>query len=141
MLNFTYSYKLHREISDNLISQESLPRIFQFKDNLILVSIAAMTQFNFKKIDKEFQYFGKWFWESFCEIEPSLSRYERELIFDSISKLMLNNIGFANTELFPDVDIQMIDNKLQIELLMKGMYFRLLPNVLIKCKDIKFHFQ
>jgi hypothetical protein len=55
--------------------------------------------------------------------------------------LMLNNIGFANTELFPDVDIQMIDNKLQIELLMKGMYFRLLPNVLIKCKDIKFHFQ
>jgi hypothetical protein len=141
MLNFTYSYKLHREILDNLISQESLPRIFQFKDNLILVSIAAMTQFNFKKIDKEFQYFGKWFWESFCEIEPSLSRYERELIFDSISKLMLNNIGFANTELFPDVDIQMIDNKLQIELLMKGMYFRLLPNVLIKCKDIKFHFQ
>jgi hypothetical protein len=107
---------------------------------LSLISLATLTQTNFQLVDKEFQSFGK---EYLKELKnySKLTKIENDLMFDSFAKLVLSNIAFANSDLFPQVDILLIENKLQVQLLMNGMYFRLLPNVLYKCSDIHFQFE
>jgi hypothetical protein len=62
-------------------------------------------------------------------------------ICDSFSELMLNNLEFSQLKLFPHKDIRMIKSKLQVELLLVGKNFILLPNVLVKCSDMQFQFQ
>jgi hypothetical protein len=49
-------------------------------------------------------------------------------------------LDFQISVLFPEVDIQMIESKLQVKLLLDGKYFKLLPKVLRKCFDVQFHF-
>jgi hypothetical protein len=107
---------------------------------LSLISIAALTQTNFQLVDKEFQSFGKQYLKELKNYSK-LTKIENDLMFDSFAKLVLSNVGFANSDLFPQVDILLIESKLQVQLLMNGMYFRLLPNVLNKCSDIHFQFE
>jgi hypothetical protein len=150
MLNLAYNVKSIQAISDHLLT-ETIDEIL--KDNFEpvekdefyyafpILSIAALTQTSFKKVDKEFHRFGKIFLETIRKYEAHATAYEIQLILDSFSKLVLNNLGFANSVLFPDVDIQSIGSKLQVELVIKGKYFRLLPDLLSKCKDVQFHFK
>jgi hypothetical protein len=150
MLNLAYNVKSIQAISDHLISEtvkEMLKDTFEpvEKDEFYyafpVLSISALTQTSFQKVDKEFHKFGKIFLDTIRKYEAHATPYEIQLILDSFSKLVLNNLGYANSVLFPDVDIQMIESKLQVELVIKGKYFRLLPNVLNKCQDVQFHFK
>ena len=73
--------------------------------------------------------------------EEYATKFEMNLIFDSFSELILNNISYSNFEIFPSQDIQNVREKLQIFLLLNNRYFNLLPNVLNKCADIQFKFK
>jgi hypothetical protein len=123
------SSPLPRFIESNLLEMEHE----RMKYSTLLISI--LTQTNFKEMDQEFKKFGK-FYLNFIRISK-----RSDLVLDSFSKLMLNNIGFSNSELFPEVDVQWIESKLEVELLLSGKYFRLLPNLLGKCSDLEFHFE
>jgi hypothetical protein len=87
-------------------------------------------------MDKEFCNFGK----IYLKLIRKISR-NSDLILDSFSKLVLSNFEFSNSELFPEKNIQGIGCKLQVELLLSGMYFKLLPDVLRDSLDIKFYFE
>jgi hypothetical protein len=50
-------------------------------------------------------------------------------------------MGISQSELFPEKDIRSIKSKLQVELLLEGKNFILLPDVLVKCSDIQFKFK
>jgi hypothetical protein len=52
--------------------------------------------------------------------------------------LILSNIGFSNSYLFPNVDIKNISKKIQIEMLKDGM---LLPEILLTLNDMRFKFK
>jgi hypothetical protein len=118
----------------NLSDLEILVEHERMKYSTLLISIIIQT--NFKEMDKEFEKFGKFYLNLIRRISK-----RSDLVLDSFSKLMLNNIGFSNSELFPEVDIQWIKSKLEVELLLSGKYFRLLPNLLGNCCDLKFHFE
>jgi hypothetical protein len=104
-----------------------------------LISLAVLTQTNFNSVDKKFNTFGKFYLQNLkdSKIGNSLTN----LILDSFSQLVLRNIGFSNSELFPKQNIQEIASKLQVELLLNGKYFRMLPGVLNKCSDVSFQFE
>jgi hypothetical protein len=106
-------------------------------DNL---SIAAFTKLNFEKMDKEFQRFGKEWFDSFTSGKREYSKDEYDFIMDAFCSLVLNNVGFSNEVLFPNVNILGIQNKSQIEMLMNGMYFQLHPTVKL-FQDFNFYFK
>jgi hypothetical protein len=139
MLNYSYSSKPFEEIVGELISN-SLK--FKYDDDVKfqILSISALTQSHFEKVDKEFKQFGKIFLQIYRFFKKDFTVNESELILDSFSKLVLKNVEFSNVELFPSLDIQRIETKLQIQLLLDGMYFKLLPNLLRKFSDVQFHF-
>jgi hypothetical protein len=144
-MNYYYQLDLDLEIPKSfpLLTDSLKDLISEDENNFLNVStilvISSLAQTNFNSVDKEFQKFGKF---HLILTRKLLRRIEYDdLILDSFSKLILNNIGFANAELFPEVDIQMIESKLQVKLLLNGMYFRLLPNILIKRSNMTFHFK
>jgi hypothetical protein len=97
---------------------------------------------DFKRIDELFKQFGFGFLEHMKRIsECKPLDYEVYFIRDAFSQLMLNDMGFSQSVLFPDKDIRMIKSKLQVDLLLDGKNFILLPNVLVKCSDIRFVFK
>ena len=106
-----------------------------------LLAIGCFTKTNFKLVDSRFHEFGKIYHEAIMKYEEYATKFEMDLIFDSFSELILNNISYSNFEIFPNHDIQNVREKLQIFLLLKNMYFNLLPNVLNKCADIQFKFK
>jgi hypothetical protein len=104
------------------------------------VCIAALTKLNFDKMDKEFQRFGKEWFDSFPNRKENFSKDEYDFIMDAFCSLVLNNVGFSNEVLFPNVNILGIQNKSQIEMLMNEMYFQLHPTVKL-FQDFNFYFK
>jgi hypothetical protein len=111
----------------------------------MLMGIASLVKTDFKKVDENFKSFGVNYLEIMKEYFQSAKSYcfkfEKNFIREAFSQLMLNNMGFSQSELFPDKDIGMIKTPLQVELLLDGKNFILLPNVLVKCSDIHFNFK
>jgi hypothetical protein len=146
-MNYFYNLKIDVEISlqsfiesisQNLLDVESSHE-FSFSLKYLEYStiiLSALTQTNFEIVDKEFCNFGK----IYLKLIRKISR-NSDLILDSFSKLVLSNFEFSNSELFPEKNIQGIGSKLQVELLLNGMYFKLLPDVLRDSLDIKFYFE
>jgi hypothetical protein len=146
-MNYFYNLKIDVEISlqsfiesisQNLLDVESSHE-FSFSLKYLEYStiiLSALTQTNFEIVDKEFCNFGK----IYLKLIRKISR-NSDLILDSFSKLVLSNFEFSNSELFPEKNIQGIGSKLQVELLLNGMYFKLLPDVLRDSLDIKFSFE
>jgi hypothetical protein len=106
---------------------------------LDLLSVAALTKIDFPQMDANFKDFAKQYLDHFKKGE--YSDWEISLIHDSLFDLMLKNVGFCNSELFPNADIQQNSSKLQLEMLMNGFYFKLLPQVSEPLNDIQFHFE
>jgi hypothetical protein len=106
-----------------------------------LVSISSLVKTDFKRVDERFKDFGL----NFLKLMKKFSKmrtveFEIEFIREAFSQLMLNNFSFSQS-LFPDKDIGMIKSRLQVELLLDGKNFILLPNILVKCSDIQFKFK
>jgi hypothetical protein len=109
---------------------------------LILIVLSCFVNTDFKRIDELFKQFGFGFLEHMKRIlECKPLDYEVYFIRDAFSQLMLNNMGFSQSVLFPDKDIRMIKSRLQVELFLDGKNFNLLPNILVKCSDIHFVFK
>jgi hypothetical protein len=106
-----------------------------------ILTISLLTKLDFQRMDKSFKDFAEYYLQCIREENLELSDWERRLVVDSFSELVLNNLLFSSSVLFPTVDIQGIFMKLQVEMLLNGMYFKLLPNVSISLCDIKFHFK
>jgi hypothetical protein len=106
-----------------------------------LLSFSALTKTNFLSVDKEFKNFGTNILDMIRNYDKYATENEMELILDSFSDLLLSNLGFSNSELFPEIDISDITSKLQVYLLMNKKSFRLLPQVLKKCSDVQFNFE
>jgi hypothetical protein len=106
-----------------------------------LISISMLSKIDFKSMDKEFKKIGKVYLDAIQKFQNHASVDERDLIYDSFSTLVLNNKEFSNTELFPNKNAQMIQNKLQVWMLMNGMHFLLLPNSMKSSLDLTFYFK
>jgi hypothetical protein len=110
--------------------------------SFLLMAITCFVKTDFKLVDKQFKDFGFNLVKMMEEYSQfKIVDYEIDFIRDSLSELILNNYGFSQSELFPEKDIQMVKSKLQVDLLMIGKNFILLPAVLIKCSNVKFHFK
>jgi hypothetical protein len=105
-----------------------------------VVAISAFTKTDFNLIDKRFKEFGENY-QKYIKIERLKKSNLINLVNDSFCDLVLSNVGFSNSVLFPKVDIQHISLKLQVKMLMNGMYFNLLPQIQATLNDVKFHFQ
>jgi hypothetical protein len=147
LLNKTFQKKELQNISDHLSIEvfKLLSRdITSFKSEeclYILLSFSALTKTNFLSVDKEFKNFGTNVLDMIRNYDKYATEDEIELILDSFSDLVLSNLGFSNSELFPEIDISDITSKLQVYLLMNKKSFRLLPQVLKKCSDVQFNFE
>jgi hypothetical protein len=107
-----------------------------------LISIASFVKTDFKRVDERFKDFGLNFLKVLKEFSEKMNvEFEIDFIREAFSQLMLNNFSFSQSVLFPDKDIGMIKSKLQVELLMDGKNFILLPDILVKCSDIQFKFK
>jgi hypothetical protein len=145
MINYQYNLRLDLnnnismcvdEINDN--DFDSIELKFSMKFSLIAISCFVKTEFN--RIDQQFKDFGVKFLE-FLKKDLDLEIYERIFIHQALSDLILNNIQFSKS-LFPrEKEIEMIKSPLQVELLLSGGYFILLPEILVKCSDIHFKFK
>jgi hypothetical protein len=138
VLNYVFHLKENEEKVEQIIS--SIERFqIEMHPEFNLISLAVLTQTNFKSVDKKFNTFGKFYLQNLKD--SKIGNSQTNLILDSFSQLLLSNIGFSNSELFPKQDIQGIASKLQVELLLNGKYFRMLPGVLNKCSDLSFQFE
>jgi hypothetical protein len=138
VLNYVFHLKENEEKVEQIIS--SIERFqIEMHPEFNLISLAVLTQTNFKSVDKKFNTFGKFYLQNLKD--SKIGNSQTNLILDSFSQLVLSNIGFSNSELFPKQDIQGIASKLQVELLLNGKYFRMLPGVLNKCSDLSFQFE
>jgi hypothetical protein len=141
-----YKYNLHLKLDDMIEFA-----IIDLKNHLIhldhdslrftLMAISCFVKTDFKIVDEQFKDFGSTFFKLMRDFEKYLVDYEIDFIRGSFSELMLSNLRFSKSEWFPTKDIQMIKNKLQVELLLDGKNFILLPDVLAKCSNIQFHFK
>jgi hypothetical protein len=141
-----YKYNLHLKLDDMIEFA-----IIDLKNHLIhldhdslrftLMAISCFVKTDFKIVDEQFKDFGSTFFKLMRDFEKYLVDYEIDFIRGSFSELMLSNLRFSKSEWFPTKDIQMIKNKLQVELLLDGKNFILLPDVLVKCSNIQFHFK
>jgi hypothetical protein len=136
VLNYIFHLKENEEKVEQIIS--SIEK-FQIEMHPEFNLISCCVDSNFNSVDKKFNTFGKFYLQNLkdSKIGNSLTN----LILDSFSQLVLRNIGFSNSELFPKQNIQEIASKLQVELLLNGKYFRMLPGVLNKCSDVSFQFE
>jgi len=92
-------------------------------------------------VDSRFHEFGKIYYDSMMKYqEKYVHQFESDFIFNSFSKLILSNISFSNSKIFPNCDMKNIKKKIQISLLMDDGYFNLLPEILGNCEDIHFKF-
>ena len=111
-----------------------------FWNKFVLLSIGFLQKLNHQMVDSKFEEFGKIYHKSIKTYRKLASESEFEILFDCFSDLVLSNISFSNSVLFPNQDIQMIKSKLEIVLLLDGKYFKLLPDNLSQCFDINFGF-
>jgi hypothetical protein len=135
MMNYNYDLKLNMK---ELItfSEEEIDSGQSFS---MLLTFSCLVKTDFNLMDKEFKRFGNLFL-SVIKDSDDLFVY-KSFIRDGFSQLMLNNMEFSQSKLFPDKDIRMINSKLQVELLLDEKNFILLPNILVKCSDIQFVFK
>jgi hypothetical protein len=95
-----------------------------------------MTQLHFEKVDKRIDQFGEKWGNSVISNYPKLDESEIE----SFSCLLLNNVSFFHEKVFPNVDLQGIENSLQVAALLEGKYFRYLSNKKF-FRDLNFKFE
>jgi hypothetical protein len=144
MTNYKYDLRLNMNTMIDFIIDEFFGDVFsRLKMDLTfhLVSISSLVKTDFKRVDERFKDFGL----NFLKLMKKFSKmrtveFEIEFIREAFSQLMLNNFSFSQS-LFPDKDIGMIKSRLQVELLLDGKNFILLPNILVKCSDIQFKFK
>jgi hypothetical protein len=144
-------YKYENQLNLDKMIQDVIYEIYQCSRKInfeklnvtfLLMAISYFTKTEFKQVDKQFSEFGKMFLELINQFPLNeYVDYEKDLIIGAFSKLVLNNLSFSQSELFPNNDIQMIKSGLQVELLLDGRNFILLPYFLIKCTDIGFKFK
>jgi hypothetical protein len=137
MMNYNYDLKLNMKELITFLEEE-----IDFGDQLfsMLLTFSCLVKTDFNLMDKEFKRLGNLFLSNVIKDSDDLFVY-KSFIRDGFSQLMLNNMEFSQSELFPDKDIQMINSILQVELLLDEKNFILLPNILVKCSDIQFAFK
>jgi hypothetical protein len=136
MLNYNYDLKLNlKELLETFDGE------IESSDDFIsiLLTLSCLVKTDFKLMDERFEHLGKLFLSQ--NDFHSDQFFYMKFIRDAFSELMLNNMGFSQTVLFPDIDIRMIKSKLQVDLLLDEKNFILLPNILVKCSDIYFTFK
>jgi hypothetical protein len=147
MIKYKYENQLNLDfIIEDVIREFDLYRLKLYFDKLdvtyLLVSVSYFVKTDFKKVDKHFSEFGEMFFKliNAFPIQEYIDE-EINLILGAFSKLLLNNLSFSQSVLFPNKDIQMIKSRLQVELLLEGKNFILIPNMLVKCTNIRFDFK
>jgi hypothetical protein len=145
MTNYKYDLRLNMNTMIDIVIEEFIKDKFEgSKIDLTfrLVSIASFVKTDFKRVDTRFKDFGLNFLKVLKEFSEMMTvEFEIDFIREAFSQLMLNNFSFSQSVLFPDKDIGMIKSKLQVELLLNGKNFILLPDILVKCSDIQFKFK
>jgi hypothetical protein len=120
-MDFVFDEYLNAEPIDNF-SFESL--------------ITLLTQLHFENVDKRIEKIGEKWGNYVITTYPKLD----ELEFESFSCLLLNNVSFFHEKVFPNVDLQGIENSLQVAALLEGKYFRYLTNKKFH-RDLNFRFE
>eukprot|EP01080_Neovahlkampfia_damariscottae_P004005 gene4005-7261_t len=123
-------------LSDNFQNDE-LRDPFSFP----LLSIGFLAKTNFKLVDSRFSEFGKIYKDAIIKFDGYSTKCEMNFVYDSFSDLVLNNLTYSSSQIFPQHDLSTIHQKLQVYLLMNNKYFNLLPDLLEKCHDLKFKFK
>jgi hypothetical protein len=118
----------------NNLNQEETDRV----TDLIVSIISHLVLFYFEKMDKLVDSFvrgwGTFFIKNFEEEE--FQEYQLE----AFSALLLSNTQLFHEIFFPNVNIQGIETKLQVETLLRGKYFRLVTQRKFS-QDLSFHFE
>jgi hypothetical protein len=145
-INCIYDVRLDlKDLILNIVDLISIKKETSIKNpTFLLMGIASFVKTDFKKVDASFKKFGVNYLEmmkKYIQSTDLIFYFEFDFILGGFSQLVLNNMGFSQSKLFPDKDIQMIKSQLQVELLLSGKNFILLPNVLMKCSDISFNFK
>jgi hypothetical protein len=98
--------------------------------------VPFVTKLHFEKIDKRIEKFGeKWG----IYVKKSYPKVD-ELEIVAFCDLLLNNVSFFHKKVFPNVDLQGIENSLQVAALLEGKYFRYLSNKKFY-RDLNFKFE
>jgi hypothetical protein len=141
VVNFQFNIQLNLSDHIGFIIQEIIRNEFlsDLDSIMTLISISCFAQTDFKKVDEKFKNFGTNLLK-LINLKFELEDFGRDVIVDSFSKLLMNNLDFSNCELFPNIDIQKIKSKLQVELLLDGGNFNLVPETLKKCSNVQFFF-
>jgi hypothetical protein len=100
--------------------------------------ISLMTKLHFEKIDKRIEKFGEK-WGNYVKSASKLNDLD-DLDFSAFCDLLLNNVSFFNQKVFPNVDLQGIENQLQVAALLEGKYFRYLSTNNFY-RDLNFKFE
>jgi hypothetical protein len=143
-INCIYDVRLDlKDLILNIIDLISIKKETPIKNpTFLLMGIASFVKTDFKIVDASFKTFGANYLEIMKKyFQSDIFCFEFDFILDGFSQFVFNNMGFSQSKLFPDKDIQMITSQLQLELLLSGKNFILLPNVLMKCSDIRFNFK
>jgi hypothetical protein len=94
-----------------------------------------MTKLHFEKVDKKIEKFGEKWGNYLKSTYPKLD----DLEFSALCDLLLNNVSFFHQKVFPNVDLQGIENPLQVSALLEGKYFRFLStNNFFRDLDFRF---
>eukprot|EP01080_Neovahlkampfia_damariscottae_P012699 gene12699-6897_t len=131
VINQILSDEFQNQVETNDFSNYSFP----------LLSIGFLTKTNFKMVDSRFEEFGIIYKNSVLRYREYATEVEMNMIYDAFSDLVLNNLTFSNSQIFPKFDISNVTQKLQILLLLHDKYFNLLSDVLHKCHDVHFNFK
>eukprot|EP01080_Neovahlkampfia_damariscottae_P003824 gene3824-6985_t len=105
-----------------------------------MLTLSSETKRDFKMVNSKFKQFGKQYYSVISLYWDLLSENQRELVIDSFSKLVFENIEFCDQEIFPNLDIQNIKNRKEIENILYGKYHKLLPGI-IQPHDLFFSFE
>jgi hypothetical protein len=94
-----------------------------------------MTKLHFEKVDKRIEKFGEK-WGNYVKSTNDSEEFE----FSAFCDLLLNNVSFFQKKVFPNVDLQGIENPLQVAALLEGKYFRYLSTNNFY-RDLNFKFE
>jgi hypothetical protein len=100
------------------------------------IVLPLITKLHFEKVDKKFEKFGEKWGNYVISSYPRLNNLE----LNTFSGFLLKNVSFFNEKLFPNINLQGIENPLQVVALLEGKYFRYLSNKKF-LRDLNFKFE
>jgi hypothetical protein len=138
-IDYFYNSKTISEHQVNSILDKSIEFYLNSKTPEELFSfellLPLITKLHFEKVDKRIENFGEK-WGNYVKS----TNYLDELEFSAFCDLLFNNVSFFQKKVFPNVDLQGIENPLQVAALLGGKYFRYLTTNNFN-QDLNFKFE